>query len=223
MVPKICSIPECGRVRYARGWCKVHYYRVQRTGVAGPAGPIQPKKYLPCVVVECTNLIGSKGGRGYCTKHYQMWRLTGDPCGSTAPTAEQRFWEKVVKTPTCWIWIKSTDDCGYGMFSDLQTHRAHRWSYENLIGPIPAGLVLDHLCRNTRCVNPAHLEPVTNDENLERGWGRRVKNGWVNHCIHGHEFTLENTYINGQGRKVCRTCSAVSREKYTQRKALSNG
>lgn len=176
-----------------------------------------------CSIPECGNLVGRKGARGWCTKHYQMWRLTGDPCGTTAPVPAERFWAKVEKTEYCWNWTHSTDGCGYGMFKDIRMHRAHRWAYENLVGPIPEGLVIDHLCRNAQCVNPAHMEPVTNDENLERGWGRRVKTGWVNACINGHDFTAENTYINPLGRKVCRKCTTASRARHTKRKAAQHG
>ena len=173
-----------------------------------------------CSVDACINLIGPKGARGWCTKHYQMWRLTGDPCGSTAPSASARFWPKVNKGPGCWEWLNSKDGCGYGMFSyNGSSMRAHRWSYEALVGPIPPGMQLDHLCRNPSCVNPSHLEPVTRDENLARGWGRRVKSGWVDHCINGHPYSAENTYTNPKGALVCRTCSAASRRRYEQRKA----
>jgi len=175
--------------------------------------------HTECEVQGCTNLVGPKGARGICTKHYQMWRKTGDPCGSTRPSDADRFWPKVRKGADCWVWQAGVDGCGYGMFSVTRTVRAHRWAYEHLVGPIPEGLVLDHLCRNTRCVNPAHLEPVTNDENLFRGWGRRIKNGSVQGCINGHEYTELNTYINPKGALVCRTCSARSRRRYEERVA----
>lgn len=172
-----------------------------------------------CSVDECESNVGPKGARGWCTKHYQMWRLTGDPSGSTAPTTRQRFFAKVKKTETCWIWQASKDENGYGMFRDGRSHRAHRWLFEHTVSTVPDGLVLDHLCRNTSCVNPKHLEPVTNDENLERGWGRRIKTGAVNTCINGHEYTPSNTYINPLGRKVCRICSADSRTRHIKQKA----
>ncbi|WP_435300626.1 HNH endonuclease signature motif containing protein [Timonella sp. A28] len=109
------------------------------------------------------------------------------------------------------------------MFSDQRSHRAHRWLFQYLNGPIPDGKVLDHLCRTTSCVNPNHLEVVDNQENLERGWGRRIKTGWVNFCINGHEYTSDNTYKNPLGRLVCRTCSAQSRLRYQERKKQSVG
>ena len=70
----------------------------------------------------------------------------------------------------CWLWTKSIDYGGYGRIGQRGVNaRAHRVSYEHFVGPIPDGLSLDHLCRNRRCVNPDHLEPVTGSENTRRG------------------------------------------------------
>lgn len=85
------------------------------------------------------------------------------------PPPEVRFWTKVNKTETCWIWMGSKDWQGYGQFwIQKKLFPAHRWSYERLVGPIPVGLQIDHLCRTTSCVNPSHLEPVTQRENVLR-------------------------------------------------------
>jgi hypothetical protein len=90
---------------------------------------------------------------------------------------EDRFWPKVDQSggpDSCWPWLNRRKD-GYGMFSrDRVTQvRAHRVAYELVVGPIPAGLTLDHLCVVRHCVNPAHLEPVTAIENVVRGHARR--------------------------------------------------
>jgi predicted DNA-binding transcriptional regulator AlpA len=89
----------------------------------------------------------------------------------TRRTVEERFWEKVEPTGFCWEWTAFKDRKGYGRFRvDDRTMQAHRVAYELLVGPIPEGLHLDHLCRNTSCVNPDHLEPVDLAENVRRGY-----------------------------------------------------
>lgn len=115
-----------------------------------------------------------------------------------------RFWAKVEKTDTCWFWTASRTTAGYGKVAVQQSVivSAHRFAYELLIGPIPLGLQLDHLCRQRLCVNPWHLEPVTNAENSRRG----AKGRLVTHCVHGHEYTPENTRIRSNGRRGCREC-----------------
>lgn len=97
-----------------------------------------------------------------------------EPIGGKAKgrPAPDRFWAKVVKTSSCWVWVGSGGGRigEYGVFRmDSGPVRAHRYAYELLVGPIPDGMTLDHLCRVTRCVNPSHLEPVTLEENVRRG------------------------------------------------------
>lgn len=123
-------------------------------------------------------------------------RMKADP--------EKRFWKFVYKTKSCWLWTGSISQ-GYGKFWDQKHFRAHRWSYEKFVGPIPEGLILDHLCRNPRCVNPSHLEPVTTKENIRRGFGVAGVNFRKTHCDHGHEFNEFNTVFVPRGRG-CRTC-----------------
>jgi hypothetical protein len=123
-------------------------------------------------------------------------------------TEVERFWGFVTKTDTCWLWQGSKNK-GYGQFTVRRPESltkklaAHRYAYELLVGSIPDGLDLDHLCRVPACVNPAHLEPVTRKENLRRGISG---NGSKTHCKRGHEFTPENTYktANGRGCVACR-------------------
>ncbi len=105
----------------------------------------------------------------------------------------------------CWLWTGEVTPKGYGRgrFAGQRIY-AHRLAYELFVGPFPDGLVTDHLCRNRRCVNPAHLEPVTNAENVARGMLGRS----LTHCKRGHEFTPENTYRYG-GTRACRACARI--------------
>lgn len=90
-------------------------------------------------------------------------------------SVEERFFAKVQKTSLCWLWMAGRTRNGHGVFGTGDGHSmgAHRWSYLHHVGPIPEGLELDHLCRVTRCVNPAHLEAVTSTENNRRAFRAR--------------------------------------------------
>lgn len=132
-------------------------------------------------------------------------------CAKTMTNEEAiaAFWAKVKRTSSCWLWTGAMRGTGYGHLAWQGSYRAaHRVAYELLVGPIPDGLVLDHLCRTPACVNPAHLEPVTQRTNvIDRGTGPFAKRARQTHCKRGHEFTPENTYIYpSRGVRYCRTC-----------------
>lgn len=114
----------------------------------------------------------------------------------------QRFWDKVDKTGKCWIWTAGKLKTGYGCFKlDGRTQMAHRVSWFLVYGVWPEHEI-DHLCRNTSCVNPAHLEDVTHAINIKRG---NLPQRRITHCPQGHEYTNENTQMRN-GKRYCRTC-----------------
>lgn len=120
----------------------------------------------------------------------------------------QRFWDKVEKTESCWNWTAYKDRDGYGHFkTDKISHYAHRFSYELFKNKIPQDKELDHLCRNRKCVNPNHLEVVTHKENMLRGESIQTKNAQKTHCVNGHEFNEENTYVWKNNNRRCRVCN----------------
>ncbi len=133
---------------------------------------------------------------------------------------EDRFFAKVRKTKTCWLWTASLSAKGYGQFRDGdRIVYAHRFAYKLLVGPIPEELELDHVrawgCTNKHCVNPAHLEAVTHTENLRRGSNaKRDKT----HCPHGHEYAGDNLYVEPDGHRHCRECVRSAGRAYRRRK-----
>ncbi len=178
-----CSAPGCERPMSCKGLCDPHYRRLQRTGRVG--GPIRQ-------------------------------RINGDP--------ERRFWPKVNKSGPvstyrpdlgpCWLWTAEAQTAnGYPQFRmGARMVLAHRAAWGFCVGPPPEGLQLDHLCRVKRCVNPAHLEPVTNQENAARAgihWRHET-------CSQGHAMTDDNVRVNTNGR-ICRTCSPGVREDVAER------
>ena len=180
-------------------------------------------------VIDMSKRICSIGGcgkphvsRGWCAPHYQAWYKYGDPLVVRVRhrSARDRFWERVDRPDSgCWNWTGYRSELGYGRFYPVGKKRvpAHRFAYELLVGPIPEGLVLDHLCRNASCVNPAHLEPVSQRENVLRGLAPTAINAIKTQCIHGHEYTPENTMRQKHGRE-CRTCyNRRRRERYARR------
>lgn len=131
----------------------------------------------------------------------------------------ERFWQKVLRTSdnACWTWTGSVLSAKhhYGTFRvNGRNVLAHRFMKEIFAGPIPEGMVIDHLCRNTICVNPYHLDIVTIGENTRRGDHRFRR---MTQCHRGHEFTAENTRMeplaNGSVARRCRECERIRKAK----------
>ena len=129
------------------------------------------------------------------------------------PDEVARFWMNVTKSGTCWLWTGADNGDGYGRAHIGGVRKyAHRASFEFFNGPIPEDLQIDHLCRNRRCVNPLHLEPVVQRTNLLRGDGPPAHNAVKDACVRGHEFTPENTRIEVRpGRNSARQCKACDK------------
>jgi hypothetical protein len=138
---------------------------------------------------------------------------------------EARFWPKVDAEGDCWVWIGGRYPLGYGCFylaGSRDGRGAHRVLWEHLVGPIPSGLELDHLCRNPPCVNPDHLEPVTHKENLRRGAPRHRRRY---SCKRGHLLTAENVRLRfrpDRGGKWERRCLACRRGEKRRRRYWQN-
>ena len=126
----------------------------------------------------------------------------------------KRFLAKVTPNPSngCWVWTGHVQPNGYGQFSDgTRLVYAHRFVFEMAGGIIPENFDIDHLCRNRRCVNPLHLEPVTHRENLLRGETIPAARAAQTHCISGHPLSGENLYVDpSNGSRSCRICKRAS-------------
>jgi len=131
-----------------------------------------------------------------------------------------RIRTKITVHPSgCWYWMASRDRGGYGYAAwGGRMRQAHRVTFELLVGLIPEGLQIDHLCRNPPCVNPDHLEPVTPRENTMRGNTDARRKSEQTHCVNGHEFTLDNIYTRPSrpGTRECRTCNKRTQRRRNQ-------
>jgi HNH endonuclease len=187
-------------------------------------------KGLICSVEGCES---NAERRRWCNIHYRRFLRHGDPLVMTTnhdKTFDERFWMKVDKNGPipdyaphlgpCWIWTASLEGGGYGAIGDgKKKKRAHRYSYEQLVGDIPDGLELDHLCRVRNCVRPDHLEPVTRRENVMRGISPIAENPSKTQCPEGHPYGGKNLIELSTGGRRCRTCrNEKERAGYFRRK-----
>lgn len=167
------------------------------------------KVVMPKIIIQCRK----------CQKPFLQWESqTAGLCSRECYNKErqdnvvERFWSKVEKTDSCWIWHGAISSNGYGNFKSAKYSKSnriplstHRFAYKLVKGAIKEGLTLDHLCRNHACVNPEHLEPVTIGENNRRGNGFTGKNYRKTHCKRGHPFDNKNVYLF-KGHRYCREC-----------------
>lgn len=177
---KVCAVHSCGKPARARGLCNAHYLRAWNDNTLDLVAPL--------------------------------------------PTPSERFWAKVDRNGPvpehdprlgpCWLWTAYTCPEGYGRFvardAVLPSTLAHRiaWTWAN--GPVPEGLELDHLCRVRGCVNPAHLEPVTGQENVRRQARWQAP---PTECHRGHPYDEANTVTYTNGRRACRACRRAAERK----------
>lgn len=155
-----------------------------------------------CDVGGCEKRVQSAG---LCSMHYARLRLHGDVRHQR--TALDRMTDRIDASGDCWLWTGRMMNNGYGRFG----HRgvaAHRAVYEALVGPIPPGREIDHLCRQRACVNPDHMEPVTPSENQRRSHSVSGLNAAKTHCPQGHPYAGDNLTFEC-GSRICRTCKAA--------------
>lgn len=218
-----CKVAECPYLVNTQGLCNTHLRRLRDYGdplfVPPPNG--RPKRFCP--VEDCGK---PAFGHGFCGKHWKRWRKTGDPLGFVRrPSPEERFWQRVDKNGPqsdvggrCWTWTGAKSSLGYGRVTiHRKTWLTHRYAYTLIVGEIPNGLELDHLCRNASCCNPGHLEPVTHRENMLRGNGMSGRHARSTHCVRGHPRSPENTRVDANGWRHCIPCLKIRSDERRKR------
>lgn len=223
MAQRICEFPGCGRPHYAHGLCRPHG-RQKKRGQALVGLPPYVRRH--CSVQACDLEPVSLG---LCSKHRARLDKHGDPNVEPPRPVREDVWSRVDASGDCWVWtgdkVKTKSGSCYGLIATSNGPRrtrtgAHRFVWELLVGPIPDDLQIDHLCRNTLCVNPDHLEPVTGTVNINRmPWNSYIKNSRKTHCKQGHPFTPENTrVVRNRGRR-CVICIKKNERAQTARRA----
>lgn len=191
----------------------------RRTVKPSPTAEATTMSDLTCRIPDCGRPVKVKREQ-LCNRHYLKLTRHGDPLWQRPVLTDDQYeailWERIAITPwlfegtPCWLWAWGTTAAGYGRLSIRGVEwYTHRWAYERWVGPIRDGREIDHRCRRRACCNPAHLEAVTHDENVRRADSPPMINARKTHCVHGHEFTPENTYTapSRPGSRECRKCT----------------
>lgn len=182
-----------------------------------------------CVIPDCA---AAHYGRGLCRRHYKQAHAAGNLPPLRRETSEERFNRSFTEgePDECWHWTSKLDPNGYGVMSIHGMNvAAHRYSWERVNGPIPDGLVIDHLCHNAdracvavaacmhrRCVNPTHLEPTTRGDNIKRS---HLVHARKDECVHGHDLTDDAVVgWDVDGKRFCRPCARANAAAFRQRK-----
>lgn len=214
---RFCSIEGCKKPHLARGYCTTHYGRWKKHG--DPLHVEERKlSNRTCSIPGCDR---KHMGRGWCIVHYGKWRKTGDP-NFQSPDDVERFFQKVSidEKSGCWNWTASLNVHGYGrFFLNGRVYGAHVAAEILFEEGVPEGYEVDHLCRNRRCCNPAHLDIVTHHENVIRGISPSADHYFQTHCHLGHPFDDENTYYNPDGvSRQCRACRQLAEDRRTEKR-----
>lgn len=152
---------------------------------------------------------------GYCIAHYRRLKRHGDPFGGKGERRREDFWS-FVDVGDCWEWTGPTSVGGYGKirWACFEESYTHRVSWTMLVTAIPPGMFIDHLCRNRKCCNPDHLEVVTHQTNMGRGFSPTARLSKSGLCKKGHEQTPENTHRNPSKKQPnARACSICRNER----------
>jgi hypothetical protein len=242
-VVKTCLVEDCSEPVRCRGMCNSHHRKSLKYGdpLAAPGRPSKASRAL-CKRTHCEEAVHADN---LCFPHFENLRKFRAHCDEIAKREipqviesddfKDRFWAQVEKTDSCWLWTGSLNRAGYGqMYLPNGYYRtAHRLSWVMSGHSLVARLVLDHACHtrdrscpagrceHRRCVNPDHLEQVTQRINILRGRGSSASNDKKDRCKRGHEFDLLNTHWGADGSRHCRACAAdLAKRTYHAKKAM---
>ena len=211
MIETTCSVDGCARRDIVgRGMCNMHYQRWRKHEgkeiIANKPLRVMPK----CQVDDCDRLADA---RGWCNRHYENWRKYGDPIPWSEQPIEHRLLDVgwTVTERGCWEWNGKRNDNGYGLITSkkygLDGARVHRVIYELRVGEIPQGAMIRHSCDNPPCMNPAHLQTGSRQDNIDdmmrrgRHWAQTREV-----CRNGHDLTLPGAVKQTSRERLCVIC-----------------